>query len=385
MTPRPLQRTAPGMPLDRLAAGLIDREMPGDLWIDDLTLDSRQVGRGSLYLACRGARHHGLEFARAAIEAGALAILFEPDGADRALPQARSAAQVSGILLEPVPRLKERAGALADRFFGFPSRILAVAGVTGTSGKTTTAFLIAQALTALGRPAGYIGTLGCGLPGSGSGASGSAGALQPFGLTTADAVTAHRQLAHLQALGAECVGMEVSSHALAQDRVSGIRFRAAAFTNLTRDHLDFHGSMEAYAAAKARLFERDLDARVINVDDEFGRDLARRFAGAPGRLVLTSRRGALSAQWRALPLTTRVCAHELQQGPEGSSFLLEVTPGARASAQAGARAGTRAAAPRVPVRLSLLGDFNIDNALTAAGVLLALDAAPEQIAAALGE
>ncbi|MGH8228333.1 MAG: glutamate ligase domain-containing protein, partial [Steroidobacteraceae bacterium] len=122
---------------------------------------------------------------------------------------------------------------------------------------------------------------------------------------------------------------------------------------------------------------------------ELGRDLARRFAGAPGRLVLTSRRGAFPAQWRAPPVTTLVRAHELQQGPEGSSFLLELTPGARASvrtgAHAGARAGTRAVLPRVPVRLSLLGDFNVDNALTAAGVLLALDAAPEQIAFALGE
>ena len=171
----------------------------------------------------------------------------------------------AGVYLGAVPALSAQVGTIADRFFGAPSQALTVAGITGTNGKTTCAWLLAQALTHCRRPAAYIGTLGYGRPPQVSATL----------HTTSDAVTLHRQLARLRELGAECVCMEVSSHALDQSRVNGVRFHTAVFTNLTRDHLDYHGTMEAYGAAKARLFAwPHLALRVINLDDPFGAALA---------------------------------------------------------------------------------------------------------------
>jgi len=338
--------------LARLTVGLLD--LPADIQVTNVTLDSRSVEPGSLFLACPGARHHGLAFAGQAIAAGARAILYEPQGADESLREAQAAARNRVVLFASVPGLAEHAGTIADRFFGEPSQFLAVAGVTGTNGKTTSAYLLAQALTILGRTAGYIGTLGAGLP----------GAIESFGLTTADVVTVHRQLAHLRSLGAECVGMEVSSHALEQGRVNAVRFRAAAFTNLTRDHLDFHGSMAAYGAAKMRLFERDVAARIINVDDAFGLELAQRFAGSPGRLVVTARRAG-GAQWAAAHGAEYVCARRVEAQPEGLGLAIASSWGT------------------TQVRLPLIGDFNADNALTVLGVLLSEDVPLARAAAAL--
>lgn len=357
------QSAARGLPLAELTAGMLDS--PADIRITDVTLDSRAVRPGALFLACRGATRHGLAFAGQAIAAGARAILYEPESAAEALPAAvaavaaasAAAPQDGAVFLAEVPRLSQHAGAIADRFFGAPSQFLTVAGVTGTNGKTTSAYLLAQALTLLGRTAGYLGTLGSGLP----------GAIEPFGLTTADAVTVHRQLAQLRALGAECVGMEVSSHALAQGRVNGVRFRIAAFTNLTRDHLDFHGSMEAYGAAKARLFERELAARVINIDDAFGLELARRFEGVAGRLVLTSRRLADADARQAIRGAEFVCARDVRHTSTGSSLQIDSSWG------------------EARLTVPLLGDFNIENALTVAGVLLSQDVPLDRAVAALGE
>ncbi len=183
------------------------------------------------------------------------------------------------IVVAPVEHLRERASEIAGRFFGEPSAHLAVAGITGTNGKTTCAYLLAQALEQAGQPAGYMGTIGTGRPGQ----------LATSALTTGDAITVQRRLADLRAGSAANVAMEVSSHALDQSRVAAVRFRTAAFTNLTRDHLDYHGTMDSYGAAKARLFMReDLVSRVINVDDAFGRQLAIDPRGR-GRLVVTCR------------------------------------------------------------------------------------------------
>ncbi|MGH8261172.1 MAG: Mur ligase family protein, partial [Steroidobacteraceae bacterium] len=325
-----------------IAAGLVDA--PPDVRVSDVTLDSRAVRAGALFLACRGTTRHGIEFAQQAIDGGARAILYEREGIEpgpgaQALPgHLRAAAAGGRVFVAPVPRLAEQAGLIADRFFEAPSRFLTVAAVTGTNGKTTCAYLTAQALSRLGRRTGYLGTLGCGLP----------EAIEPLDLTTPDAVTVHRKLAELRRLGAECVAMEVSSHALAQGRVNGVRFRTAAFTNLTRDHLDFHGSMEAYGAAKARLLERELDARIINIDDAFGRELATRFRSASGRLIVTSRDGV---DW---PHADRLCARDVRLGPSGSSFAIESTWGA------------------AQLAVPLIGAFNVDNVLTVLGVLLSL-------------
>src|SRR6266478_8960893 len=200
--------------------------VPAEVMVSDVTLDSRAVLPGALFLACRGRRHHGLEFTRDAVARGARAVLYEGDGDTGEAPPQLPA----GTFIAAVPRLSERAGIIADRFFGAPSQRLTVAGITGTNGKTTCAWLLAQALQHCHRPAAYMGTLGFGMPAS----------LTATEHTTSDAVTVHRHLGALRELGAEFVSMEVSSHALDQERVTGVRFNTAAFTNLTRDHLDYH-------------------------------------------------------------------------------------------------------------------------------------------------
>ena len=313
------------MPLSRLLAGIAP--VPRDVLLRDMTQDSREVRPGAAFLACRGARHHGLEFAREVSRRGAAAILWEPDG------QARSPALESDIVLVEVPELSRRASELADRFFGFPSRELAVVGVTGTNGKTTCAWLLAQALTAVGRPAAYLGTLG----------SAFAGAHVTGELTTPDAVTVQRQLADFRARGARHVAMEVSSHGLAQGRVQAVHFDTAVFTNLTRDHLDFHGDMASYGAAKASLFEREtVRLRVFNVDDDFGGELARRPAFS----------GRIACSRRVVSAAPYLFARDIEYGAAGTSFALESSFG------------------RLRVTTTLLGEFNVDNVLAVLAVLL---------------
>ena len=244
---------AAGRKLAELTAGIA--AVPADLTVSEVTLDSRAVTPGALFLACRGRTHHGLKFLPEALARGARAVLYEP------APGAAAPAGPAGVYLAAVPALTEQVGTIAARFFGAPSQALTIAGITGTNGKTTCAWLLAQALTRCRRPAAYIGTLGFGRPPQ----------VTATLHTTSDAVTLQRQLARLRDLGAECVCMEVSSHALDQSRVNGVRFNTAVFTNLTRDHLDYHGTMEHYGAAKARLFAwPHLALRVINVDDPFG-------------------------------------------------------------------------------------------------------------------
>lgn len=245
---------------------------PADVAITDLTLDSRNVQPGGAFIALPGTRTHGIGFAAQAVSAGARAILWEPT-AGVAAPRVPD-----GVLLLAVPGLTAFLGTIADRFFDAPSQTVRVVGVTGTNGKTTTAHVIATASQLLGTQAAYAGTIGFG----------RIDALQAVTHTTPDAITIHRQLAELRDGGVRCLAMEVSSHALDQHRVDGVRFDTAVFTNLTRDHLDYHGTLGSYAAAKAKLFAwPDLKHAVINADDEFGRTLLA--PSGPGRAeMLTS-------------------------------------------------------------------------------------------------
>src|ERR1700680_1737273 len=320
-------------PLAELAAGFAT--VPAEVVVNDVTLDSRAATPGALFLACRGRTHHGLAFATQAVARGARAVLYERGtGAPLAPPLG------AGTFVAEVPELTERAGLIADRFFGSPSQQLTVAGITGTNGKTTFAWLLAQALQHARRPAGYIGTLGVGIPPQ----------VTPTLHTTSDAVTIQRQLAALRAQGAACVSMEVSSHALDQARVNGVRFHTAAFTNLTRDHLDYHGTMEAYGAAKARLFGAPgLAHRVINVDDPFGERLGREASGA--RLTATTRAAGAAARLPGGAQFVRAA----RVTPDPGGLLIEVE--------------SSWGAVRLPVRL--MGEFNVDNALTVLAVLLA--------------
>jgi len=218
-----------------------------------LTLDSRHVEPGDVFVALRGERHDGHDHVAEAARRGAVAVLAEHQVADAQVP------------VLPVAGLRERLPSLAARFYGDPGKALYCVGVTGTNGKTSIAHYVADLATRLGLPAGYIGTIGWGRP----------GALDSASLTTPDPVTVQRQLAALRDQGCRWAALEVSSHALAQGRVVGVPFRAAVFSNLSRDHLDYHGDMAAYGAAKARLFAwPGLELAVINQDDAFGRELS---------------------------------------------------------------------------------------------------------------
>ncbi len=325
-------------PLGELMAGVL--QAPQGIEITDVTLDSRTVRPGALFLACRGGTRHGLEFAAQAVTRGARAVLYDEDASDAA-----SATDFGpAVFVAGVPQLARHLGTIANRFFGTPSQFLRITGITGTNGKTTCAYLLAQALTRCGRPAAYIGTLGFGPPGE----------LEPSDLTTPDVIGLQRQLAGLRAQGAQWVSMEVSSHALAQGRTDGTRFESAAFTNLTRDHLDYHGTMAAYAQAKARLFaEQTLAARIVNVDDAFGLELAQRHADAA--LVITSR----TRTGAQLPHSLRQARYLRATGATAlsSGLALEVD------------SSWGAASFTVP----LVGDFNIDNVLTVLAALLSAD------------
>ena len=227
-----------------------------------LTNDSRQLQRGDIFVAYPGEQRDGRQFIEQAIAAGAGAVLWEDEGfvwpGDRSIPNLG------------VRGLRAVAGEIASELAGEPSRALWMVGVTGTNGKTSCSQWIAEALSRLGRPTAVIGTIGHGFP----------GALSELGNTTPDAIALHALLAHYRERGAQCVAMEVSSHGLVQDRVSGARFDVALFTNLTRDHLDYHGDMHSYGEAKARLFQwPGLRYAVINVDDAFGRELVQRLTG----------------------------------------------------------------------------------------------------------
>ncbi len=237
-----------------------------DLDISDITTNSSCAVRGGMFLACGGLRTHGLDYLDEAIGAGVTVVAWEP-GPGLSAPELPA-----GVVGVAVPGLRERLGTLADRFFGAPSAELFITGVTGTNGKSTTAWLVAQALTALDQTAGYMGTLGFGV---------GPAALEPSELTTPDCIEVHRRLRSMADLGARQVVMEVSSHALDQRRVDGVRFQTAALTNLSRDHLDYHGDMAHYAASKARLFiGSGIRTAVLNVGDAYGSELARRVTGA---------------------------------------------------------------------------------------------------------
>jgi UDP-N-acetylmuramoyl-L-alanyl-D-glutamate--2,6-diaminopimelate ligase len=267
------------MRIDELLRGFA-RPGRGDILVSGLTQDSREVRAGDAFVALAGARHHGIEFAPQAAERGAVVIFAESPQAGSGEPatgSARGEADDRPPVAVPavwIDQLRNRLGAIAARFFGDPSESMTVIGVTGTNGKTSTVQLLAQALAYLGHRAATIGTLGAGLH----------GAIRAGERTTPDVIRVHGVLAEFRDAGATHVAMEVSSHALEQHRVDDVAFDVAVFTNLTRDHLDYHGTMEAYGAAKAKLFcWPGLSAAVINVDDAFGRDLAGRFADEAGR------------------------------------------------------------------------------------------------------
>jgi len=248
--------------LSLLLAGICPVPAVLDTRIHGIQLDSRLVKKGDLFIALSGAATDATEHVAEAIERGANAVLVEGQELNGKVHESGQAIEMY------LPNLRAIVATLADRFFKLPSTDIKVIGVTGTNGKTSVTHYIAQMLNLSGVKTGVIGTLGYGVPGSESG-------LVPLERTTPNVVDVHRYLAALRAEGVECVAMEVSSHGLDQGRVERVEFYAAVLTNLTRDHLDYHGSMDTYAQAKRRLFEvSSLSFAVLNLDDPISEDFA---------------------------------------------------------------------------------------------------------------
>ena len=318
-----------------------------DCAISGISLDSRTLTEGDLFIALQGHSRHGLEFAQSAARAGAAAILFEKSSSDPILEPEL------GIPCIGVEGLGEKIGPLAAQFFEYPSNDLFVIGITGTNGKTSTSHFIAQgwALDKNG-PCALVGTLGNGLP----------GALMPTNHTTPDAVSLQRLLGAFRHAQYGAVAMEVSSHGLEQGRLNGVKFDVAVFTNLSRDHLDYHGDMERYGAAKARLFSiPSLRSAVLNLADPFSNKILAGLApsaevvgyslGAPRILINRSHR---QLRGRIIHAERRGVTLELS-GDRGNAVLTT----------------------------TLLGEFTAINLLAAAAALLQSGMQLDEIAARL--
>ena len=322
------------MKLSELAEGVSGATVRGDpgTEIRGLAYHTRDVVDGTLFFCVPGATHDGHAFAAAAVEAGAAALVCERDTGE----------PVPHVI---VPAVRRAMALTAARWYGRPSRTLRVVGVTGTNGKTTTAHLVAGASAAAGLPCGLLGTV----------VNRIGGIEHPVKLTTAESLDLQRMFAEMVAAGDKACALEVSSHALAQDRAVGIDFDAVIFTNLTRDHLDYHKDLDDYYGAKRRLFLPDEGRNgeavaIVNVGDEFG-----------GRLAGECRPIYGDALWTCAiddgPGTgADVVARDLDLGADGSAFTLRSL-----------RLGLE---ERVTLRLA--ARFNVENALAAAAAGLAL-------------
>lgn len=244
--------------LRRLLTDYCDLPAGYDRQVENLCLDSRLVRPGDLFIAKVGAHQDGAKYITEALANGAVAVLRQQQADIAAVSQQDNAPIIA------ITKLDNYLGDIAARFYDYPSRQLQVIGITGTNGKSSVCHMVATALNDMRQPSGIIGTLGHGLPGQ----------LQRDAYTTPDAISLARLLADFREQQITTVAMEVSSHALSQGRVNTVEYETAVFTNLSRDHLDFHGSMQQYAFAKKRLFLwPSLAHAVINLDDPFGFEL----------------------------------------------------------------------------------------------------------------
>ncbi|OIP18912.1 MAG: UDP-N-acetylmuramoyl-L-alanyl-D-glutamate--2,6-diaminopimelate ligase [Betaproteobacteria bacterium CG2_30_59_46] len=309
-----------------------------------LVVDSRRLQPGDAFAAYPGERMDGRKFIAQAVAAGANAVLWEREGFEW-----NDEWEVPNL---PVDGLSDKIGAIASQVYGEPSRKLRMIGITGTNGKTSCCHWIAQCLTGLGRKTALVGTLGNGFP----------GALAPSANTTPDAVSLHGLLRDYLADDAKCVAMEVSSHGLAQGRVNGVHFDIAVLTNLSRDHLDYHGDMASYAAAKAGLFAwPELQYAVLNMDDPFGVELAATLGCSGVQTV------GYSLEGRNEGCRFAVLARDLVADAQGIRFKA-FTPWGTA-----------------PLSSKLLGRFNASNLLASLAVLLVSGIALEDAVRELGK
>lgn len=311
-----------------------------DCRVYGIALDSRKVKKGDLFIALKGFDSSARAYIPQAVASGAVAVLVESD--ERVLSICEEGDSVELF----VPNLKNYVGEIASRFFGSPSKLMKVIGVTGTNGKTSVSQYLAHVLSGLGDKTGVIGTLGYGLPDD----------LEVATHTTPDAVKVQQILANLKGQGANCAAMEVSSHGLDQGRVDEVSFAGAVFTNLSRDHLDYHESMEAYGDAKKALFKKPgLSYAVINFDDEFGRELV----------------GAISE-------STKVISYGISQPADIVVDRIQYT-------KKGINADLTGPWGTTSLSCQLLGAFNLSNIMAVIGVAFSMGYDIQEICQAVSE
>lgn len=352
------------MQLSQLLDGFVESDarvrVTDALEVQGVSLDSRLVQSGDLYLAMAGATAHGLEFVEAALEKGAAAVVIDESGL-QSFEQVVARLQANGVSVSYVPQLKRHAGAIAARFYQHPSKHMKVVAVTGTDGKTSVCRFIASALNATEQSCGYIGTLGWGLS-----------SLVETQLTTPDSVSLQRMLAELRAAGANVVALEASSHGLEEGRLDAVQIDVAVLTNFGRDHLDYHKNLDAYKQAKARLFNwPDLQFVVLNGQDELGQEILRTAKVAsvvflpnlPAKSPSNS--AEVSPELASSKAQVLVSAESIELHSNGLQFALIDND------------------QRFELRSHLMGAFNVENLLACHGALRALGHAANDASNAL--
>jgi UDP-N-acetylmuramoyl-L-alanyl-D-glutamate--2,6-diaminopimelate ligase len=325
----------PGILLSELLSGFALHDPVPSIQIFDIASNSANVTADSAFVALPGIKTNGIDYAIDAVKAGAIAVIYDAtdDYSLQRIPLLRKQVDTHWIGVDHLDRAN---GHIVSRFFGDPGQAMTIIGVTGTDGKSSVTHLVTQALTRIGKSCASIGTLGYGIGND----------LTPDTLTTPDSVSLQARLHQFQQQRCEYVVMEVSSHALEQYRVNGCDFDIAVLTNLGRDHLDYHGDQQSYAAAKARLFhDFKLSGRVVNVDDSFGRQISEDVEPESLMRYSVDSDGGPIAEVKLL-------------ASEVTSNGLNI----RASTPLG----------EITAVTALLGDFNAENTLACIATLLAL-------------
>ena len=332
-----MNQEQPRRRLSELLQSWVQLQPDEDVTVADLSMDSRCAKSGDLFVAVGGSSVHGAKFIPEAMAKGVAAVVTDNNPVD-----SRSAVSAAypGVPVIHVADLHAKLGQLAQRFFHPAPMDLEIIGVTGTNGKSSCAYFLAQCLHTAQQPCGLVGTLGYGL----------FAAIHPSNHTTPNVVELHRLLSQFHRQGAKYMVMEVSSHGLDQGRVDAVDFRVALFTNLSHDHLDYHKTMAAYGQAKQRLFEMPgLKYAIINVDDEFGRELCQRIQGQTAVIAVTLNAQVLGGD---APV---IYANHIESHGEGTRFDL-ISPWGKAT-----------------LAVALLGQFNVRNLLTVFGALCCLN------------
>jgi UDP-N-acetylmuramoyl-L-alanyl-D-glutamate--2,6-diaminopimelate ligase len=338
--------------LNELAAAVREARIVGDSTaeIEEVAYDSRRVKPGALFFCVPGERVDGHEFAQAVVDAGAAGLVVERELGEL------------GVAQVVVPDARAAMAPMAARFYGDPTAELKVVGITGTNGKTTTAFLLREILEAAGLQSGLLGTV----------KQVVGGVEEEVERTTPEAIDLQRTFRRMVDRGDAACAMEVSSHALALHRCDAIRFDVALFTNLTQDHLDFHGTMDEYFESKRLLFEMGPGTAIVNVDDPYGKRLAGELEAAAG--------GSACLTFSAEGNEAHIIASDISLNPTGAEFTVTQPLGGLKTSS-----GATRYPPAGVVRTRLPGHFNVSNALGAFAAATAMGVEPDAAAAGLAQ